>query len=87
MDVLDAIAKRFADELDAELMQSQAHNQASAQFHEYCDQNLPHQQAMELDALFGKLSSAIYNSAIKSGMKLGARITAALLTNGGDSRV
>ena len=87
MEVLDAIVKKFADELDRELMQSQTHNQAAAQFHAYCDQNLPHQQAMELDVLYGKLSSALYASAVRSGMRLGARITAALLTDGGENHV
>lgn len=37
------------------------------------------EQTSELDVLIGMLSSAIFYSATKAGMKLGARITAELL--------
>jgi len=79
MNVLDEIAEKFADVLDYELMSSPEHNEASAQLNEFCENSLTKEQATKLNDIVGKLSSAIFHSSVKSGMKLGAKLTAELL--------
>ena len=46
---------------------------------ELYENKLSAEQTSELDVLIGMLSSAIFYSATKAGMKLGARITAELI--------
>ena len=79
MNVLDEVADKFAEVLDYELMSSPEHNQVSAQLNEFCKNKLTEEQANELSDIIGKLSSAIFRSCVKSGMRLGAKITAELL--------
>ena len=79
MNVLDEIAEKFADVFDYELMSSPEHNIAYARLNEFCENRLTSEQADELNEIIGKLSSAIFHSSVKSGMKLGAKITAELL--------
>ena len=79
MDLLDEVAEKFADVLDYGLMSSPEHNKVSAQLNEFCENKLTEEQADELNDMIGKLSSAIFHSSVKSGMKLGAKLTAELL--------
>ena len=79
MDLLDEVVEKFADVLDYELMSNPEHNKVSAQLNEFCENKLTEEQADELYDMIGKLSSAIFHSSVKSGMKLGAKLTAELL--------
>ena len=79
MDTLDELAEKFAINLDSTLMSNPEYNKVSLQLKEFYENKLSAQQASELDALIGKLSSVIFNSAAKAGMKLGAKIVAELL--------
>ena len=78
MDILDELTRKFSELLDAELTENSQNYEISAKFNEFCEQ-LPPEQSTELDEIVGKMLSANFNSAVKAGMKLGAKITVGLL--------
>ena len=80
MSILDDLTEKFIVEMDAMLTQDARYRIASAQLNEFCETRLTPEQADELNDLVGKLSSTIFHAAARSGMKLGASITAGLLT-------
>ncbi len=79
MDILDELAEKFAINLDSTLVSNPEYNKVSLQLEELYEKKFSKEQASELDALIGKLSSVIFHSATRAGMKLGAKITAELL--------
>lgn len=79
MDVLDELTERFMDELDAALCSDIKYTKANSELHDFIDRELAPDKTSELNELVGKLTSALFNVTYKSGMKLGARITAGLL--------
>ncbi len=79
MDILDELAEKFAINLDSTLISNPEYNKVSLQLKEFYENKLSAEQTSELDVLIGMLSSVIFYSATKAGMKLGARITAELL--------
>jgi len=78
MDILDELTRKFSESLDAELTGNPQNYEVSTKFNEFCEQ-LPPEQSEELDEIVGKMLSANFNSAVKAGMKLGARIAIGLL--------
>lgn len=81
MSILDDLMDKFTEELDAMLVYDARYSQASAKLNEFCETRLTPDQADELNDLVGKLTSAIFHAASKSGMKLGAKIAAELLND------
>ncbi|MCM1362240.1 MAG: hypothetical protein NC235_10090 [Clostridiales bacterium] len=79
MDILDDLIEKFAISLDSTLMSNPEYNKTSLQLKELFENKLSAEQASELDLIIGMLSSAIFYSATKVGMRLGAKITAGLL--------
>lgn len=79
MNILDELAEKFAINLDSTLVSNPEYNKVSLQLQELYEKKFSKEQTSELDALIGKLSSVIFNSAAKAGMKLGAKIAAELL--------
>ena len=79
MDILDDLTNKFMDEMDALLAANPQYREASAEINTFCEKYLTTDKAEELNDLVGKLSSAIFRAASRSGMKLGAKITAGLL--------
>ena len=79
MDVLDELTDRFMDELDTALCSDIRYTKTDAELHDFIDGELSPDKASELNEIVGKLTSALFNAACKTGMKLGARITAGLL--------
>ena len=78
MEILDELTRKFSELLDAELTGNPQNYEVSVKFNELCEQ-LPPEQSEELDEIVGKMLSANFNSAVKAGMKLGARIAIGLL--------
>ena len=87
MDILDEIIDCFTLTIDKALMSSLRHNQATEMLNQFCTEQLSEEQSAELNEIVGRLSSAIFVSSAKAGMKLGALIVAELLSGGGDRRV
>ena len=79
MDILNEIIDRFTLTIDKSLMSNITHNQATERLNKFCVEQLSEKQSDELNEIVGRLSSAIFMSAAKAGMKIGAQITAGLL--------
>lgn len=79
MNILDELTDKFAVTLDSELANNPDYNLTSATLDNFCKNKLSAEQASELNEIVGKLSSEIFHSAVKAGMKLGAKISAELL--------
>ena len=78
MDILNELAERFAITLDSELCNDSNYLKAMAQLHELSE-GLSADKATELDDIAASLTAASFNSGIRSGLKLGARIAVGLI--------
>ena len=79
MGILDELTEKFAINLDLTLVSNPEYNKVYLHLQELYEKKFSKEQTSELDALIGKLSLVIFNSAAKAGMKLGAKIAAELL--------
>ena len=86
MSLLDEVMDRFADTLDAELMADSKHNKFSEALNSFCEESLTSEQAEKLNEIAGQLTSAIFRTAVRTGMRFGARLTAELLIKTGDDK-
>ena len=78
MDILNELAEKFAITLDSELCNDSNYLKAMAQLHELSE-GLSAEKAAELDNIAGSLTSAAFNSGIRSGLRLGAKIAVGLI--------
>ena len=81
MDILNELAERFAITLDSELCNDSNYLKAMAQLHELSE-GMTAEKATELDDITASLTAAAFNTGIRSGLRLGARIAVGLI--GGD---
>ena len=80
MNILDELTDNFSDALDVPLCADKRYQNASAAVHEFAVRELSPEHAAELERLTGDLTSALFQSTIKAGMQLGARIVSGLLS-------
>lgn len=81
MDILNELAEKFAITLDSELCNDSNYLKAMAQLHELSE-GMTAEKATELDDITASLTAAAFNTGIRSGLRLGARIAVGLI--GGD---
>ena len=80
MDILDELAEKFAITLDSQLCNNSDYLKSTALLHEL-SKELSAEQSAEIDDIAGRLTSAAFNSGVRSGLKLGARIAVGLIGN------
>lgn len=78
MDILNELAERFAITLDSELCNDSNYLKAMAQLHELSE-GLSAEKSADLDDIAAALTAAAFNSGVRSGLKLGARIAVGLI--------
>ena len=78
MDILDELADKFTLTLDSQLCNDSNYLKSTALLHEFSE-CLSAEQSAELDDIAGRLTSAAFNAGVRSGLKLGARITVGLI--------
>lgn len=78
MDILNELAEKFAITLDSELCNDSSYLKAMAQLHELSE-GLSAEKATELDDIAASLTAAAFNTGIRSGLRLGARIVVGLI--------
>ena len=78
MDILNELAERFAITLDSELCNDSNYLKAMAQLHELSE-GMTAEKATELDDITASLTAAAFNTGIRSGLRLGARIAVGLI--------
>ena len=81
MDILNELAEKFAITLDSEVCNDSNYLKAMAQLHELSE-GMTAEKATELDDITASLTAAAFNTGIRSGLRLGARIAVGLI--GGD---
>lgn len=79
MKMIDAIADKFVLEIDGMLKDNKDYMQINNEFHRYIEKELSEEQATRIDEFTGRLTAAVGNSAAAAGIKIGAKITVALL--------
>ena len=78
MDILNELAEKFAITLDTELCNDSNYLKALAQLHELSE-GLPAEKATELDDIAASLTAAAFNSGVRSGLQVGARVAVGLI--------
>ena len=78
MDILDELAEKFAITLDSQLCNNSDYLKSTALLHEFSEE-LTAEKSTELDDIAAALTSAAFNAGVRSGLKLGARITVGLI--------
>ena len=80
MDILDELIERFAMTLDSELCNNADYLKATALIHDLSSE-LTAKQANELEDNLGRLTLAVFNAGIRSGLRLGAKIAVGLISS------
>lgn len=80
MNTMDKIIKNFAIDLDKYLMRNDEYQKASEELHRFLETEIPEDKIIRLEAMVGRLTAAVSNAANESGIRLGAKLVAALLS-------
>ncbi|PWJ12254.1 hypothetical protein [Ruminococcus flavefaciens] len=78
MDILDELAEKFALTLDSQLCNNSDYLKATAMLNELV-REFPIKKATEIEDIAADLTAAAFNTGIRSGLKLGARIAIGLI--------
>lgn len=87
MNLLDEVVNRFADDFDRELMADPDYRKISGILNSFCEENLTPEQADRLNEIAGQFSSAVFRTAVKTGVRFGAKLLLVLLSEGDDKNV
>lgn len=79
MKMIDVIADKFVLEIDGVLKENEDYKQINNEFHRYIENELSEEHASKIDEIVGRLTAAVGNSVAAAGIKIGAKITVALL--------
>ena len=79
MNMMDELTEKFALELDVPLGGCTEYNETSKEIHDFAKRELSESKAEELEKLIGRYSTIVADEAGRAGLRLGARIVAALL--------
>ena len=78
MDILDELADKFALTLDSQLCNNSDYLKETAMLNELV-REFPIKKATEIEDIAADLTAAAFNTGIRSGLKLGARIAVGLI--------
>jgi len=78
MDILDELAEKFAITLDSQLCNNSDYLKSTALLHEFSEE-LKAEKSTELDDIASALTAAAFNSGVRSGLQLGARVAVGLI--------
>ncbi|WP_303821967.1 hypothetical protein [Ruminococcus flavefaciens] len=78
MDILDELADKFALTLDSQLCNNSDYLKATAMLNELV-REFTIKKATEIEDIAADLTAAAFNTGIRSGLKLGARIAVGLI--------
>ena len=78
MDILDELADKFALTLDSQLCNNSDYLKATAMLNELV-REFPIKKATEIEDIAADLTAAAFNTGIRSGLKLGARIAIGII--------
>lgn len=70
---------KFGDEIDSEIIRNPEYIKANEEFHRFVSEEIPEEKAEQLKETVGRLTSAVGNAYVETGMRIGAKIAVALL--------
>ncbi len=79
MNMTAILNNKFASEIDKEICRNTKYIKADKEFHNFMCKELSKEKADRMDELLGVLMGAMSDVYTEEGMKLGAKIVAALL--------
>lgn len=79
MEMAEILINKFGDEIDDEIRNDPKYINANDEFHKFVNEEIPEEKAEQLKELVGRLTSAVSDAYAQAGIRLGAKIAAALL--------
>lgn len=79
MEMAEILIDKFGDEIDGEIRNDPKYINANEEFHKFVNEEIPEEKAEQLKELVGRLTSAVSNAYAQAGIRLGAKMAAALL--------
>lgn len=80
MGIIAEIEDKFIDEIDHNLANDKAYQDAIRNLHNFIQNNIPKEKEDECGDLVAKLTSTILHISFQTGMKLGAKLADELLS-------
>ncbi len=80
MKMIDLITDKFVVEIDKENSLNEDYKRARADLNEFFGNEFSGEKANQADELIGRLICAVENASAAAGIKIGAKLTAALLS-------
>lgn len=80
MKMIDLITDKFVVEIDKENSSSEDYKYARAALNEFFRKEFSEEKANQADELIGRLICAVENASAAAGIKLGAKMASALLS-------
>lgn len=80
MKMIDLITDKFVVEIDREMSADENYKNITMTLNEFLDGEFSKEKANQVEEMIGRLISAVENASAAAGIKIGAKLTAALLS-------
>lgn len=80
MKMIDLITDKFVVEIDKEMSADENYKNITLSLNEFLEREFSTEKANQVEEMIGRLISAVENASAAAGIKLGAKITAELLS-------
>lgn len=78
--MIDLITDKFLVEIDREMAADENYKNITMTLNEFLEGEFSKEKANQVEEMIGRLISAVENASAAAGIKLGAKLTAALLS-------
>lgn len=80
MKMIDLITDKFVVEIDREMSADENYKNITMTLNEFFEREFSKEKANQVEEMIGRLISAVENASAAAGIKIGAKLTAALLS-------
>lgn len=80
MKMIDLITDKFVVEIDREMSADENYKNITMTLNEFLEREFSTEKANQAEEMIGRLISAVENASAAAGIKIGAKLTAALLS-------
>ena len=80
MKMIDLITDKFVVEIDREMSADENCKNITMTLNEFLEKEFSKEKANQVEEMIGRLISAVENASAAAGIKIGAKLTAALLS-------
>ena len=80
MKMIDLITDKFVVEIDREMSADENYKNITMTLNEFLESEFSKEKANQVEEMIGRLISAVENASAAAGIKIGAKLTAALLS-------